>query len=171
PEKSVGGAFLDFTDDERGGFSSKDSIKQLITKKVMSDSTIETLYKRSMYGWTMWVDAFGNILVDTGARQYVVVPAAMNPYVFKKSGVVLDKDPGAGQPFEYGRAVPVNNLISIALASQNKLLKTDGELTDDTATFNVGNIHGNFPNGDKGRKGFYKFAGSNDLNWSESSAG
>lgn len=36
-------------------------------EKFKKDSSIEAIYKRSMYDWKMYVDAIGNILVDTGS--------------------------------------------------------------------------------------------------------
>jgi hypothetical protein len=161
-KNSVGTAFLDYTDKERGGNKSSNELTNLVKAQNMKGQTIEKLYKHSMYAWTMWVDAFGDILVDTGERQYVVVPAAMNPYVFKKNGKTDD-----GEFFGYGRSVPLNNLISITLASQNKLLKSGSAPTKDKATLNIGNIFSQFPKvGDN--RGLYKFPGDNNTDWNES---
>lgn len=163
-ENSVGTSFLDYTKDERGG-AEKDTISSLIKELDLYDKSIQPIYERSMYDWTMWVDAFGNILVDTGVRQYVVVPAAMNPYVFKKT----TEDEG---DLEFGRSLPLNNLMSITLASQGNLLSDDTNPTEDEAKLDIGNLYSNFPKTENDNGYFnvmYKFPGTKDRDWNEDS--
>lgn len=163
PEKSVGTAFLDYTEKERGGDGGKQPIAKMIEELKLEGKTIEEIYKRSMYDWTMWVDSFGNILVDTGVRQYVVVPAAMNPFVFKKQDT--DKD---GNKLDFGRAVPVNNLISLSLASQDQLVDKSKNPGKVTATFNVGDIYQHFSTKSNYKAGgLYKFPASGSIDWAE----
>ncbi|MED3453640.1 hypothetical protein P4398_08285 [Bacillus thuringiensis] len=162
PENSVGTSFLDYTEKERGKGSKGETVtKMLEEEKFKKDSSIEAIYKRSMYDWKMYVDAIGNILVDTGKRQYVVVPAAMNPFIFKKK----ETDSG-GKELDFGRAVPINNFVSLALASKGNLVT--GKPTQHTAYFNLGNIYDKFSKDTKYKQpALYKFPGSKDVDWTE----
>lgn len=165
PNGSVGTSFLDYSEKQVGG----KSVSDLVKNSKLEGKTIEEIYKRSMYDWTMWVDAIGNILVDTGKYQYVVVPAAMNPYLFKKK-----ETDGQGKELDFGRAVPINNFISLSLASKDRLVT--GKPTQHTAYFNLGNIYDNFSTkSDNGRGAIRKFPFSTGdkegVDWSESYVG
>ncbi|MGF2714958.1 DUF1720 domain-containing protein [Bacillus cereus] len=166
PENSVGTSFLDYTEKERGkGEKGKTVSKMLEEEKFKTGSDIKNIYQRSMYDWKMYVDAIGNILVDTGKRQYVVVPAAMNPFLFKKK-----ETDGEGKEIDYGRSVPINNLLSISLASKGNLVT--GKPTQNTAYFNLGNIYDKFSKDTEYKQpALYKFPGTKDVDWSEGKMG
>lgn len=67
--------------------------------------SIEDLWKTSQANWNMWVDAFGNLLVDTKRSVYVMLPAAQNPYIYKDSNEKL------------AQGVPLNNLQSMSITA------------------------------------------------------
>lgn len=57
------------------------------------------------YEWYLYVDAFGNILMDTDEGGIVLVPACQNPFTWKdKSGVA-------------GNRVPLNNIMAVSNTS------------------------------------------------------
>lgn len=172
-ENSVGTAFLDYSEEDRGdsskgstgsGKTAGDLMKDFMENNSMKGESIEEMYKRSMYDWELYVDVFGNIIVDTGVSQYVMLPAAMNPYVFKKDG-----DTEKDGKLSYGRSVPFNNLISLTLAGQGKLLKDGGTVSQTEAQLDIDNIYDMFPESSRhdGYRAFVKFPGTNETNWNE----
>ena len=73
--------------------------------------TVEDLYKTSALSWKLYIDCFGNISVDCGTgRQYVLVPACMNPYTWEKDG------------YSAGECFPMNNLGMFSAAESGDLL-------------------------------------------------
>lgn len=74
---------------------------------VDSLSSSSYMYNISCLGWGLYVDCFGNIIVDTGVnRQYILMPGCMNPYTWKKDGC------------EVGECLPINNLAFMSLSSE-----------------------------------------------------
>lgn len=51
---------------------------------------VNRVYNASMYGWGMYVDAFGNLITDNGKKRFIVLPAAMNPSIYQ--GVTYETD-------------------------------------------------------------------------------
>jgi hypothetical protein len=86
------------------------TIDSKIFENLLMSNTDESLYKASCLKWGMFVDAFGNIIVDCGTRQYILMPACMNPYAWTQDGK------------EVGQALNLVNLYSLTLSSDNKLL-------------------------------------------------
>lgn len=77
-ENGYGTSFFDFTKTESGD---EDDLSEKIGS--MSDSAI---YKMSIYGTTINVDCFGNIILKGANHQYVAVPGCMNPYTWVAVG-------------------------------------------------------------------------------------
>lgn len=57
--------------------------------------------KGMVTGWGVYVDSFGNLLVDTDDGQYVILPACMNAYTWTTNG-------------RAGQSIPLVNLLCIA---------------------------------------------------------
>ena len=110
--KGMGLNLLATSEDIATKFSGDSQLEALVE----SLSSAEYIYNISSFGWELYVDCFGNIIVDCGVgRQYVLMPACLNPYVWKKDGL------------EVGQALPMNNL---AMFSES----LDGNLWYDTVS-------------------------------------
>lgn len=119
-ESGFGFNFFDFTKDEMGTTEGdyKDKIDSL---------TDEQISKMSIYGTTLKVDCFGNIILMGGNHQFVAVPGAMNPYTW----VAVDengKDKGLGLG---GTAYNVANFPSMALQDNKSTGSTSNSLFSD----------------------------------------
>ena len=98
-EGSIATSVFDIPEDKLKGTSASDIGKAIYETYVKKeDKTIKGMYENSFFNWKMSLDAFGNILVNTGTHTYVAVPACMNPYLYESSGTGV------------GGAVPINNL-------------------------------------------------------------
>lgn len=89
------------------------SIDSETFENLLMSNTDESLYKASCLKWGLFIDAFGNIIVDCGTRQYILMPACMNPYAWTQDGR------------EAGQALNLVNLYSLTLSSDGKLLVKD----------------------------------------------
>lgn len=96
-----------------------------VKTKDISTKTINKEYNKSMYGWKMYVDTFGNLISDNGTHRYVILPAAANPYTIQKIEYVdndvektagqINKDKSSAKSITPvsllpGVSVPVNNI-------------------------------------------------------------
>lgn len=52
-------------------------------KDLVSSTTDSLMYRMTIYGTKMYVDCFGDIIAMGGNHQYIVIPAAMNPYIWR----------------------------------------------------------------------------------------
>lgn len=73
--------------------------------------TAQQLAGFSQMSWHMYVDGFGNIILDTKANQLVMLPGSMNPYVFNVTNAT------AGGRTGTNTSIPLNNLQTIASTS------------------------------------------------------
>lgn len=94
-EKGIGYNLISVKKDMEGQSYTSDGFDSILS----TVSTVDDLYYISAYGWNLYVDCFGNIIVDCGTgRQYILVPACMNPYSWQKDG------------YSVGDCLPMNNL-------------------------------------------------------------
>ena len=115
-KRGYGLNYLDFTKDEKenetGGYKT-------VSKNVDED---EDLYKMSIYGNSLVVDSFGNIILKGANHQLVMMPACMNPYVWipvDSEGKDIE-DKGAGTGFN------MINMISMSLQDNGVFAKSEG---------------------------------------------
>lgn len=85
-------------------------------ENLLSSNTEDSLYNATCLKWGLFVDAFGNIIVDCGTRQYILIPACMNPYAWVQDG----KDAG--------QALNLVNLYSLTLSEDNRLLANKNDV-------------------------------------------
>lgn len=93
----------------------------------------EKVYNHSVFGWTMGVDAFGTLAIRSGNDYIVIMPAAMNPFIYK----VKDSN-------TTGKVLPLNNLYSMSIAKKLRDDKKDGLLNASGGNY-VENSTNNYP--------------------------
>lgn len=104
---------------------------------------IDRAFRKSMYGWQLYVDTFGNLIVDNGVKRYIILPAGMNPTLFNgrtytANGNEIKADELTPDLFKSGKEittstynflntsnVPINNLQSLLYAKAGTITKLD----------------------------------------------
>lgn len=112
-------------------------------KKVTQD-TVTKEYNKSMYGWQMYVDTFGNLISDNTKHRFVILPAASNPFVYQKLDYTVDgKSVTSAEAFKSngdvkvkaenpGKAIPLNTLqAQIGFNAKTFTLNTDKDSVSD----------------------------------------
>ena len=131
--KGYGLNYLDFTkeekDEETGGYKT-------VSKNVEED---EDLYKMSIYGSSLVVDSFGNIILKGANHQFVMIPACMNPYVW----VPVDSDGKGIEDKGAGTGFNMINMMSMSLQDNGVFASSEG-----TSSVNE-NMKSVVPNTDK----------------------
>lgn len=124
-EKGIGYNLVSVTKDMEGQSYTSDGFDSILS----TVSTVDDLYYISAYGWNLYVDCFGNIIVDCGTgRQYILVPACMNPYAWKKDGCSV------------GDCLPMNNLAWFSESATGSLTyANDAEGGTSSIKFNFEN--------------------------------
>lgn len=124
------GGLFDFSDSElkTSGVNSSDDVQKAFNKLLVTGKNVykgDALYNKSLLGADLYVDAFGNIIVDHGARRYVAIPAVTNPFVYQKS-----------EKLKVGESLPISNLQNMSR------LTTQGSITShnpaDTSNIDIG---------------------------------
>lgn len=111
--KGIGSNIVSVTENLEGSYLGSDNFSVVLDSVVTTDD----LYHITTFGWKLYIDCFGNIIVDCGTgRQYVLMPACMNPYVWKKDG------------FEVGECLPMNNLAWFSESATGNLGFTGKEV-------------------------------------------
>lgn len=132
-EKTYSNSFLGGSDLPKGKQS--DKLKENVDK----------YYNTSMYGWKMYVDTFGNILIDNGQKRTVIMPACMNPILFTKNTITVDgkevssidkekdkdKDIKVSTKKAFGNysSVPLNNVLAMQYYNNGDINNKDGKTT------------------------------------------
>lgn len=112
--KGIGSNIVSVTENIEGSYLGSDNFSVVLDSVVTTDD----LYHITTFGWRLYIDCFGNIIVDCGTgRQYVLMPACMNPYVWKKDG------------FEVGECLPMNNLAWFSESATGNLSFNRKELS------------------------------------------
>lgn len=95
--------------------SSTVSKDKLPSKKEDKYAKIEKAYNASMYGWKMYVDTYGDILVDNNVKRTVIMPAVMNPTLYTKTSKSGDDKVTVSTPKSYGEdtGVPINTVQGV----------------------------------------------------------
>ena len=109
-KKGYGFNILDFTASE-----GMDDSKYQELEKQLDKSTASTM---SIFGSSMAVDCFGNIINIGGNHQYIVIPGAINPYTWVKV-----KEDGTDQ-YKAGTVFNMINVQSMVNADKNKLFSS-----------------------------------------------
>lgn len=95
---------------ENEGKLTSDNVSEQLSE-MLSFSDFDSFWNISAFGWQLYVDCFGNIIVDCGVGyQYVLVPACMNPQIWKKDGHGV------------GECIPMNNLAYFSLADSGSIV-------------------------------------------------
>ncbi len=95
---------------ENEGKLTSDNVSEQLSE-MLSFSDFDSFWNISAFGWQLYVDCFGNIIVDCGVGyQYVLVPACMNPQIWKKDG------------HDVGECIPMNNLAYFSLADSGSIV-------------------------------------------------
>lgn len=95
---------------ENEGKLTSDNVSEQLSE-MLSFSDFDSFWNISAFGWKLYVDCFGNIIVDCGVGyQYVLVPACMNPQIWKKDG------------HNVGECIPMNNLAYFSLADSGSIV-------------------------------------------------
>lgn len=113
------------------------SVKDTISNAFLGDGEVKNekptkdgvqkLYDQSMYGWKMYEDTYGNLLVDNGKKRTVIMPAIMNPMIYTKTNI---SDSGDKQVVSlktsYGQdtAVPLNNIQGMQYINNGDITKS-----------------------------------------------
>lgn len=113
------------------------SVKDTISNAFLGDGEVKNekptkdgvqkLYNQSMYGWKMYEDTYGNLLVDNGKKRTVIMPAIMNPMIYTKTNI---SDSGDKQVVSlktsYGQdtAVPLNNIQGMQYINNGDITKS-----------------------------------------------
>lgn len=92
--------------------NSKDSV---VSAKAKDKETVQKAYNASMYGWKMYVDTYGDILVDNNVKRTVIMPAVMNPTLYTKTSKSGDDKVTVSTPKSYGEdtGVPINTVQGV----------------------------------------------------------
>ena len=130
PKKGYGFSVYDF--------AKSDEVNAENLGDTVDDMTEDQCLKMSMFGTTMAVDCFGDIVSLGGNHQVVAVPGCMNPYVWKAvdsegndvetTHVQYDGGEEFETPFDDGSVFYLNNSITMS-----EITQTDG---DGNAFFN-----------------------------------
>lgn len=115
---SLAASMHDIHEDEYSTIT-KDSAIEKVLKPDGGDATqtdFNKLANTSQWAWEMFIDSFGNIILDTKRHQYIMLPAAMNPYIYKE----YKGDNSARNLY------PVNNLQSMSAANAKEFFTFEG---------------------------------------------
>jgi len=117
-KNGYGDGLLALSKDSSSGAISNDDAKAWLAS---FNGNPEKLLSTTLYGWSMYVDCFGDLIVDchTG-RQYILVPGCMNPYTWIDGSPQLSADAVSkteNKDRQAGTSVPVNNLYSMLNSS------------------------------------------------------
>lgn len=104
-----GTSFFDFTKQEA---EDTDDLSGML-----KDLSEDNLYKMSVYGTSMSVDCFGNIIMKGANHQYIAVPGCLNPYTW----VSTNED--GEDAYKAGSSYSMINFMSMGLADTGRLLK------------------------------------------------
>ncbi|SEW38846.1 G protein-coupled receptor family protein [[Clostridium] fimetarium] len=119
-ETGYGSNILGLSAEEDCVSPTSDTFSELLNKY-----TTDELYKASCLSWQLYVDAFGNIIVDCGTRQYILMPACMNSFAWTKDGM------------NAGDSVNLVNLYSLTLSEEGRLVTSDASSYKDKTTVSI----------------------------------
>lgn len=115
-EKGYGMSFFDFTEQE-----AKD---ESTLAEMLKDMNEDDIYKMSIYGTTVNVDCFGNIILKGGNHQYVAVPGCMNPYTW------VSVDSSGNDVYKPGTCYNMVSFQGLGLADTDNLVITSTTLSE-----------------------------------------
>lgn len=124
-ENGVGTSLFEYTDSDEDA---------ALMKKLEEDGKIPKDAQNSIYGMPLYVDAFGNIIAMGVTHQYVLLPGAMNPFMWTpvdENGEDIPDAPAGS------RLAPMN-AIMMGLAGQDKLCT---EAAADTCKLDMSGIN------------------------------
>lgn len=113
-EQGYGFSFFDFTKDEAADGTELYSM--------LENATDEQISAMSVYGTTIEVDCFGNIIMKGANHQYIMVPACINPYTW-----VSVKNDGSDM-YQAGTAYNMINFNALSKADTNSFLTSAHEI-------------------------------------------
>lgn len=138
-EKGYGFSFFDFTKEE----AEDDKTLQDMLKDLNEDE----VYKMSIYGSTVNVDCFGNIIIKGANHQYVAVPGCMNPYTW----VATTSD--GKDLYNPGTCYNMVSFMGLGMSDTGALLKDNAVIEKDSkkkslkvSTLSTSKLRSNFGN-------------------------
>lgn len=102
--------------------------------KLKKAGDVPNTAENSIYGMPLYVDAFGNIIVMGITHQYILLPGAMNPFMWTP----VDEEGNDIPDAPAGSRLAPMNTIMMGLAGQDKLCT---ESDDDSCTLDMSNIN------------------------------
>lgn len=110
-ERGIGTSFLEYTDSEED---------EELLKKLSEDGKVPETDENSVLGMKLYIDAFGNIIAMGVSHQYVILPGAMNPYMWTPLNSDGEEDPDSPP----GSSLSPMNSIMLGLANEGTLMSS-----------------------------------------------